>query len=184
MNVIETNLPGVLVIEPRVFPDARGFFLETYNQKRYEGAGIINEFVQDNLSCSIKGTLRGLHYQYPQSQAKLVQVLDGEVFDVAVDIRRGSPAFGQWFGIKLSSENKKQFFIPQGFAHGFCVLSDHAFFSYKCDDFYAPDCEHGILWSDPILEIEWPVEEPVISEKDKIYPLLKNIPRDQLPEYK
>ena len=183
MNIIETTLPGVLVIEPAVFPDSRGFFLETYNQNRYPKSGIRNEFVQDNLSYSIKGTLRGLHYQYPHSQAKLVQVLAGEVFDVAVDIRKGSPAFGKWFGIRLSGENKKQFFIPQGFAHGFCVLSDHALCSYKCDDFYAPDCEHGIIWSDPDLGIEWPVTDPVISEKDSQYLTLKDIPKDKLPVY-
>lgn len=181
MNIIETNLPGTLVIEPGVFPDPRGYFLETYNQKRYQEHGINNEFVQDNLSYSINSTLRGLHYQYPHSQAKLVQVVVGEVFDVAVDIRKGSPSFGKWSGIRLSAENKKQFFIPKGFAHGFCVLSDHAIFSYKCDNFYAPDCEQGILWSDPFLGIDWPVNEPVISEKDKNYPLLKDIPEDNLP---
>ena len=183
MNVIETNLPGALVIEPKVFPDTRGFFLETYNLKKYREFGLINEFVQDNLSYSIKGTLRGLHYQYPHSQAKLVQVLSGEVFDVAVDIRNGSPTFGQWLGITLSSENKKQVFIPKGVAHGFCVLSDHALFSYKCDDFYAPDCEHGIIWSDASLDIRWPVNNPVISEKDAEYPSLKDIPEDKLPVY-
>ena len=184
MNITETNLPGALVIEPGVFPDSRGYFLETYNQKRYQEHGIINEFVQDNLSYSIKNTLRGLHYQYPHSQAKLVQVLVGEVFDVAVDIRKGSPSFGKWSGIRLSAENKKQFFIPKGFAHGFCVLSDHAIFSYKCDDFYAPDCEHGILWSDTSLGIDWPVKEPVISDKDENYPMLKEISDGILPVYK
>lgn len=183
MNVIETKLPGVLLIEPKVFPDTRGFFLETYNREKYQDSGIINIFVQDNLSHSIKGTLRGLHYQYPHSQAKLVQVLSGEVFDVAVDIRNGSPTFGQWFGVTLSSENKKQIFIPQGFAHGFCVLSDHALFSYKCDDFYAPDCEHGIIWSDQSLGIDWPVNDPIVSEKDAKYPSLKDIPGDILPSY-
>ena len=181
MNIIETTLPGVLVLEPKIFPDSRGFFLESYNQKRYNESGIINEFVQDNLSYSIKGTLRGLHYQYPHSQAKLIQVFSGEVFDVAVDIRNGSPTFGQWYGTILSSENKNQFFIPKGFAHGFCVLSDHALFSYKCDDFYAPDCEHGIIWSDPFLDIGWPIADPVISDKDAGLPTLKDIPKDKLP---
>lgn len=183
MNIIETNLPGVMVIEPKVFADARGFFIETYNLKRYREIGITGEFVQDNLSYSKKGTLRGLHYQYPYSQAKLVQVLSGEVFDVVVDIRDGSPAFGQWFGITLSAESKKQLFIPKGFAHGFCVLSVHALFSYKCDDFYAPDCEHGIIWSDPSLDIDWPVDAPVISKKDAKYSSLKDIPKDKLPVY-
>lgn len=183
MNVVETNLPGALVIEPKIFPDTRGFFLETYNLKKYREFGLSNEFVQDNLSYSIKGTLRGLHYQYPHSQAKLVQVLSGEVFDVAVDIRNGSPTFGQWFGIALSFENKKQVFIPKGFAHGFCVLSDHALFSYKCDDFYAPDCEHGIIWSDPSLGIDWLVNDPIVSEKDEKYSSLKDIPKDKLPVY-
>lgn len=183
MNVIETGLPGALVLEPKVFPDPRGYFFETYNLKRYQELGITNEFVQDNMSYSVKGTLRGLHYQYPHSQAKLVQVLSGEVFDVAVDIRAGSPAFGQWFGITLSSENKKQLFIPKGFAHGFCVLSEHALFSYKCDDFYAPECEHGIIWSDPSLGIDWPVKEPVISAKDEKYPSLNDIPKNELPVY-
>jgi len=184
MNIIETKLPGALIIEPTVFPDSRGFSFEIYNQKRYQELGIINEFVQDNISYSIEGTLRGLHYQNPHSQAKLVQVLSGEVFDVAVDIRSGSPTFGKWFGIILSGENKKQFFIPKGFAHGFCVLSGYALFFYKCDDFYAPDCEYGIIWSDPSLEISWPVNDPMISQKDSNYFLLKDISQDKLPAYK
>jgi len=184
MNIIKTNLPGVLIIEPRVFPDGRGFFFETYHRNRYGECGMGNDFVQDNLSYSVKDTLRGLHYQHPHSQAKLVQVLSGEAFDVAVDIRIGSPTFGQWAGVRLSSENKKQFYIPRGFAHGFCVLSDTALFSYKCDDFYAPDCEGGILWSDPELAIDWPVKGSLLSEKDNKYPCLKDIPKDRLPVYK
>lgn len=183
MEITETKIPGLLVIEPKVFPDGRGFFFETYNRKRYGGSGIQSEFVQDNLSYSVKNTLRGLHYQHPHSQAKLVQVISGEVFDVAVDIRSGSPTFGQWAGIVLSSENKKQFYIPKGFAHGFCVMSSHAVFTYKCDDFYTPDCEHGIIWSDKDLGIDWPVNEPVISEKDEKYPRLRDMKEDKLPVF-
>lgn len=183
MKVIETALPGVLIIEPRVFPDGRGFFFETYHRERYRQHGINDEFVQDNLSYSVKDTLRGLHYQLPHSQAKLVQVLSGEVFDVAVDIRVGSPAFGQWTGVILSSENKRQFYVPKGFAHGFCVLSETALFSYKCDDFYAPNCEGGVLWSDPDLKIDWSVKMPLFSDKDTRYPCLKDIPRERLPVY-
>jgi dTDP-4-dehydrorhamnose 3,5-epimerase len=180
MNVIQTDLPGVLIIEPRVFPDGRGYFFETYQQKRYNEYGIKDEFVQDNLSYSMKNTLRGLHFQNPHSQTKLVQVLEGEVFDVAVDVQADSPSFGKWVGVILSAENKKQLYIPKGFAHGFCVLSDTALFSYKCDDFYAPDCEAGILWSDPDLGIEWPVENPLLSAKDINYPRLKDVPRERL----
>jgi len=183
MQLTQTALPGVLIIEPRVFPDGRGFFLETYHRNRYGEYGINDDFVQDNLSCSVKNTLRGLHYQRPHSQAKLVQVLSGEVFDVAVDIRVGSPAFGKWVGVRLSSENRKQFYIPRGFAHGFCVLSDMAIFSYKCDDFYAPDCEGGISWSDPGLAIDWPVKDPLLSPKDNNYPCLKDISKTSLPVF-
>jgi dTDP-4-dehydrorhamnose 3,5-epimerase len=183
MQITQTSLPGVLIIEPRVFPDGRGFFFETYQRERYSRQGISNEFVQDNLSYSIKNTLRGLHYQLPHSQAKLVQVLSGEAFDVAVDIRAGSPTFGQWMGAVLSSENKKQLFIPKGFAHGFCVLSDTVLFSYKCDDYYAPDCEKGILWSDPDIGIEWAVLTPLLSEKDCKFPYLKDIAKTSLPFY-
>ncbi len=183
MRITETKLPGTLVIEPRIFSDNRGFFFESYHRERYGQYGIKNEFLQDNLSCSIKNTLRGLHYQQPHSQAKLVQVLSGEVFDVAVDIRAGSPTFGKWTGIMLSAENKKQFYIPRGFAHGFCVLSDAAIFSYKCDDIYFPDCEGGILWSDPDLGIDWPVMAPILSDKDNRFPCLKDIPRERLPAF-
>jgi dTDP-4-dehydrorhamnose 3,5-epimerase len=183
MQITQTKLPGVLVIEPRFFPDGRGFFFETYSHKRYSQQGVSNEFVQDNLSYSIKGTLRGLHYQYPHSQAKLVQVLAGEALDVAVDIRNGSPTFGQWVGVLLSSDNKKQLFIPKGFAHGFCVMSDSVLFTYKCDDDYSPDCEKGILWSDPDLGIDWPVKTPLLSDKDSNYQILKDIPLTRLPLY-
>jgi dTDP-4-dehydrorhamnose 3,5-epimerase len=183
MKITQTTLPGVLIIEPRIFHDGRGFFFETYNSERYSQQGISNEFVQDNLSLSIKSTLRGLHYQHPHPQAKLVQVLSGEAFDVAVDIRTGSPAFGRWIGVTLSSENKKQLYIPKGFAHGFCVLSDTVIFSYKCDDFYTPDCEKGILWSDQGIGIDWPVNAPLLSEKDMNYPDLRDIPKECLPVY-
>jgi len=184
MRVLETALPGVLILEPDVFEDQRGYFLETYHQERYDEAGLDCPFVQDNLSYSVRGSLRGLHYQYPHGQAKLVQVIKGEVFDVAVDIRRGSPTFGQWIGEKLSDKNRRQMFIPEGFAHGFRVLSDTAIFVYKCSDFYTPDSERGILWSDPDLGIEWPCEEPLLSEKDSKYPYLGDVPAEHLPVFK
>ena len=181
MKIIKTDIPDVLIIEPDILPDDRGFFCETYHRSRYTQSGIDVEFVQDNLSYSVKGTLRGLHYQHPHSQAKLVQVLSGEIFDVAVDIRSGSPSFGKWVGIYLSSENRNQLYIPPGFAHGFCVLSDTALFAYKCSDFYAPDCEGGILWSDPDLAIDWPIKESLLSEKDGKFPCLKDVSSEYLP---
>jgi dTDP-4-dehydrorhamnose 3,5-epimerase len=184
MKIVETELDGVVVIEPDVFGDERGYFLETYNQDRYQEFGIKADFVQDNMSFSTKGTLRGLHFQHPHGQAKLVQVLQGEIFDVVVDIRKGSPAFGRWFSEYLSDTNKKQIFIPEGFAHGFCVLSDTAIFQYKCSDFYAPECEGGILWSDPDLAINWPMEALVVSKKDAKFSYLKDIAEDILPSYK
>ena len=184
MNILRTDLDGVLVLEPKVFSDDRGFFLETYHRIKYRGLGITVEFVQDNLSFSHKGTLRGLHYQHPHGQAKLVQVLEGHVFDVAVDVRKESKNFGRWVGVHLSSENKRQVYIPDGFAHGFCVLSETALFLYKCSDLYAPECERGVLWSDPDIGIEWPVKEPILSEKDAVYPRLRDIPLDRLPGYK
>ncbi|RLC24583.1 MAG: dTDP-4-dehydrorhamnose 3,5-epimerase [Deltaproteobacteria bacterium] len=180
MNIITTLLEGVLIIEPRVFKDNRGFFMETYNQNKYQKSGINRHFVQDNLSYSGRGTLRGLHFQIKHPQAKLVQVITGEIFDVAVDIRKGSPTFGNWTGVVLSDQNKRQLFIPEGFAHGFCVLSETAHFSYKCSDFYAPDDEGGIIWSDPDIGIDWPVKEPVISEKDKHYQRLCELLPEQL----
>ena len=184
MNIITTSLEGVLIIEPRVFKDNRGFFLETYNQNKYQKSGIKRLFVQDNLSYSVRGTLRGLHFQIKHPQAKLVQVINGEIFDVAVDIRKGSSTFGKWTGIVLSDQNKRQLFIPEGFAHGFCVLSETAHFSYKCSDFYAPDDEGGIIWSDPDIGIEWPVKDPIISEKDKNYPRLCELLPEQFPTHK
>jgi dTDP-4-dehydrorhamnose 3,5-epimerase len=181
MKVIGTPLAGVLKIEPRVFNDSRGYFMEAYQRMRFKGAGIEINFVQDNLSFSRKNTLRGLHYQNPHGQAKLVQVFQGEVFDVAVDIRRGSQSFGRWYGTRLSFENKHQLFVPAGFAHGYCVLSDTALFYYKCSDYYAPECEAGVLWSDPDLGIDWPMKQPLLSEKDAEYPRLKDVPPDRLP---
>ena len=183
MEIIRTKLPSVVVFEPRVFADGRGWFLETWNRRRYEEVGIVGEFVQDNVSFSTKGTLRGLHFQYPQSQGKLVQVLLGEVFDVAVDIRVGSPTFGQWVSEKLSNENHKQMYIPQGFAHGFCVLSETAVFSYKCTDYYNPSAEGGIIWNDPQIGIDWPISEPILSAKDAECPLLKDIPEEKLSRF-
>ena len=183
MEVLTTSLEGVLIIEPRIFEDKRGFFMETYNQKRYSVSGIDRTFVQDNLSHSVRGTLRGLHYQLNHPQAKLIQVITGTIFDVVVDIRRGSPTFGQWIGLHLSDENRRQLFVPEGFAHGFCVLSKTADVIYKCTDFYAPDDEGGILWSDPGLDIDWPVKHPILSTKDSQYPRLDEVPATRLPIY-
>lgn len=183
MKVVETKLPGVLILEPKVFGDHRGFFYESWQKTRYEEHGIIGEFVQDNVSYSRKGVLRGLHFQNPNSQGKLVSVIQGEVFDVAVDIRVGSPTFGQWEGVVLSGENHKQFWVPEGFAHGFCVLSDTAYFTYKCTMEYSPHNEGGIRWDDPELGIEWPINEVELSYKDQIYPNLKDIQAEKLPKY-
>ena len=175
MKVIATALPGVMIIEPKVFGDAWGFFMETWNQARYEEHGLPAVFVQDNLSFSQKGVLRGLHFQNPNAQGKLVYVLQGEVFDVAVDIRVGSPTMGKWVGVTLSSENKCQIYIPEGFAHGFCVTSETALFAYKCTEMYQPLSEYGVSWKDPDLGIKWPIEKPLLSEKDLNYPRLKDI---------
>ena len=166
-----------------MFSAARGFFLETWSEKRYRQAGVPLSFVQDNTSFSQKPTLRGLHYQHPQSQGKLVHVLSGEVLDVAVDIRVGSPTFGKSVGVILSESNHKQMYIPPGFAHGFCVTSETALFSYKCTDYYNASSEGGILWNDPDLGIEWPIEKPILSAKDSNCPLLKDIPAESLPQY-
>ncbi len=167
MNVIKTEIEDVLIIEPRVFSDSRGFFFESYNKARYQADVINKEFVQDNISVSKKNVLRGLHYQLEQPQGKLVSVLEGEVFDVAVDIRKGSPTFGQWAGVILSAENRRQLYVPEGFAHGFCVMSSTAIFSYKCTAGYRPDDEHTLLYSDPSIGVNWPCESPSLSDKDK-----------------
>ena len=166
MRIEETSLPGVLLIEPQVFADGRGFFMETWRRERYAEAGLPDLSAQDNLSCSRRGVLRGLHLQSPRAQAKLCQVLEGEVYDVVVDVRRGSPHFGRWLGVKLSSDPCRQLFIPEGFAHGFCVLSERALFAYKCSDLHDPDAEITIRWDDPELAIDWPVEAPRVSDKD------------------
>lgn len=166
MKIKPSSISDVLIIEPDRFDDPRGFFMETYHKKKYQEAGISPVFVQDNFSFSCKNTLRGLHFQVNRPQAKLVQAIYGEVFDVAVDIRPKSPTFGKWTGARLSQANRRQLFVPEGFAHGFCVLSETAGFLYKCSDFYSPDDERGILWSDPDIGVEWPVEKPIISEKD------------------
>ena len=183
MKILPSSLPEILIIEPSVFQDERGFFMETYQQRRYTEAGIQRVFVQDNLSRSVHGTLRGLHYQVKHAQAKLIQVIRGAIFDVAVDIRRGSPYFGQWEGVDLSDENRRQLFLPEGFAHGFCVLSESAYVLYKCTDFYAAEDEGGILWADPDLAIKWPISEPLLSEKDSQLPCLADIPPERLPVY-
>ena len=175
MNIITTALDGVIIIEPEVFRDNRGFFMETYSRAKYKEAGVVCDFVQDNLSYSMKGTLRGLHFQVKRPQAKFVQVITGEIFDVAVDIRPGSSTFGKWAGVYLSEKNKRQLFIPEGFAHGFCVISETAHFLYKCSDFYFQHDEGGILWSDPDIGIDWPVKDPIVSEKDKQLPRLSGI---------
>ncbi len=180
MNVIRCELEGLLILEPKVFGDARGFFMETWNQRRYREAGLDASFVQDNLSQSRYGTLRGLHFQNPGAQGKLVSVLQGEVFDVAVDIRQGSPTFGKWHGTRLSGENKRQFYIPPGFAHGFAVLSETALFHYKCTAFYSPTDEMTLRWNDPDVGIAWPLENPMLSEKDARGLLLRGIPRERL----
>lgn len=183
MKVEETGLPGVLLIIPRVFGDPRGCFFETWNRRRFGEAGLNFDFVQDNVSVSRKGILRGLHFQNPQAQGKLVQALQGEVFDVAVDIRRGSPTFGRWFGSLLSEENRTQLFIPAGFAHGFCVTSDTALFSYKCTDFYSPSTEFTLRWDDPDIGIEWPVADPELSAKDAQALNLADFPAENLPVF-
>lgn len=167
MEIVPLDIPEVKLIKPRVFKDDRGFFLQTYHEKQYRDEGMDVRFVQDNWSRSTKGVLRGLHYQLEHAQDKLVSVIRGEVFDVAVDIRRGAPSFGKWVGVVLSEENMHQLFVPKGFAHGFCVLSEKADFVYKCSDFYAPGDEYGICWNDPDLAIEWPTKvDPVVSNKD------------------
>jgi dTDP-4-dehydrorhamnose 3,5-epimerase len=180
MKTTATPLEGLIVIEPQIFGDERGFFLETHHQQRYREYGIDRIFVQDNLSFSVKGTLRGLHFQVTKPQAKLVQALTGEVFDVAVDIRPDSATFGKWFGIHLSQQNKYQLFIPEGFAHGFCVLTESAHFAYKCSAYYDPQDEGGILWSDQTIAIDWPLKNPILSEKDSQFSSLSDLAPEAL----
>jgi dTDP-4-dehydrorhamnose 3,5-epimerase len=180
----DSILKEVLIIEPRVFRDTRGYFMETFQSERYAGCGIPGPFVQDNLSFSTRGVLRGLHYQIGRAQGKLVQVLQGEVFDVAVDIRQGSPTFGRWTGVVLSAENNRQLYIPAGFAHGFCVRSETALFIYKCTDYYDTASERGLRWDDPELAIDWRIEKPVVSDKDRVYPTLAETGSANLPIYR
>lgn len=180
---MQTALPGVYVLEPRVFGDTRGFFYESYNQATFAELGIDATFVQTNVSRSARGVLRGLHYQWPNPQGKLVSVLEGEVYDVAVDIRRGSPTFGQWSAAMLTADNHRHFWIPEGFAHGFCVVSEHATFSYQCTALYDPQADAAIRWNDGDLNIDWPVTDPLLSDKDRRAPLLADVSADRLPTY-
>ncbi len=183
MKVIETSLPGVLLIEMDRYDDERGYFMEIWQEKRYEEAGVDGPFVQDNLSFSLHGVLRGLHFQNPNPQGKLVSVLVGEVFDVAVDIRRGSPTFGKWVGYFLSERNRRQLWVPPGFAHGFCVTGETALFSYKCTNFYCPQDEGVVRWDDPHIGIEWPLEEVSLSKKDAEAPRLEELDSQRLPTF-
>lgn len=175
MQITKTELDGILIIEPKVHADARGSFYESYAKRKYIEHGIVDEFIQDNHSISNKGVLRGLHFQENPAQAKLVRVTRGEVFDVAVDIRKESPTFGKWIGVTLSEENHRQLYIPGDFAHGFCVLSDTAELLYKCSSYYAPSGERAILWNDPDIGIDWPIKNPILSEKDKSAPSFKDL---------
>jgi dTDP-4-dehydrorhamnose 3,5-epimerase len=174
MIIKESKLKDILIIEPKVFDDNRGFFYESFNREAYKKNGITVDFVQDNHSRSVKNTVRGLHYQINPGQDKLVRVTLGKVWDVVVDIRTGSPTFGQWESFELSAENKRQLFVPKGFAHGFCVLSDWAEFQYKCSEYWSPKDERAIIWDDPELNINWPVENPILSEKDLKNPAFKD----------
>ncbi len=179
MKITNAPLDGILIIEPRLFSDERGFFYESHQQSRYAEAGI-PQMVQDNISRSHRNTLRGLHYQLPSAQGKLVWVIRGKVWDVMVDIRRHSPTYKKWFAMTLSDDKPTQIYIPPGFAHGFCTLSDEADFCYKCTEYYTPANEHGIIWNDPEINISWPIENPVLSPKDKLYPSLNEIEHDKL----
>jgi dTDP-4-dehydrorhamnose 3,5-epimerase len=183
MRAEPTRIPDVIVIEPDVHVDGRGFFLETYHADRYRDAGIAGPFIQDNHSRSSRNTLRGLHLQLRRPQGKLIHVIEGEVFDVAVDVRRGSPTFGRWVGVTLTAENFKQIYVPQGFAHGFCVLSDVAQVEYKCTDLYDPASEIGVAWDDPALAIQWPVSRPILSRRDSQHPTLAE-QMARLPEWR
>lgn len=183
MKVVETSLPGVKVIEPAVFGDERGYLFEAYNADRFKKHGLDIAVVQTNISRSSRGVLRGLHFQWPRPQGKLVSVLEGEVYDVAVDVRIGSPTFGRWTGVMLTADNKRQLWIPEGFAHGFCVVSEHATFFYQCTDTYHPEFDGSIRWDDPSIGIDWPVSAPLLSGKDAGAPNLADAPPGRLPEY-
>lgn len=180
MKIIETNIPDVLLLKPEVYRDERGFFLETYREEHLEAQGISIHFVQDNLSKSQKNTVRGLHYQIRQQQDKLIMVMQGKILDVAVDLRQDSSTFGEYTAIELSAENKHQMFIPKGFAHGFAVLSDEALVYYKCSAYYDPEGERGLYWDDPKLDIDWKVDNPIVSEKDQNQPLFNEISKEDL----
>lgn len=183
MKVIGSSLPGPLIIDPRVFGDARGYFYESYHQAKFEALGINTRFVQSNVSRSARSVLRGLHYQWPNPQGKLVSVLHGEVYDVAVDIRRGSPTFGQWTAVILTSDNHRHFWIPEGYAHGFCVLSEAAIFTYQCTALYEPSADRAVRWNDETISVDWPISMPLLSDKDAHAPLLADIPATLLPEF-
>jgi dTDP-4-dehydrorhamnose 3,5-epimerase len=181
LNTVETDIPGLLIVEPDVFGDDRGFFMETWRASRYRDLGLPASFVQSNVSRSSSGVVRGLHYQQPYAQGKLVSVLEGRVFDVAVDIRIDSPTFRKWVGVELSAENKRQLYVPEGFAHGFCVLGESALLHYFCTEEFRADCDAGIAWNDPDIGIRWPLEQPRLSAKDAGAPRLKEISRERLP---
>jgi dTDP-4-dehydrorhamnose 3,5-epimerase len=183
MKVIASDLPGCLVIEPHVFADERGFFYESFNHDKLAAHGLQPAFVQGNVSSSVRGVLRGLHYQWPKPQGKLVSVLEGEVWDVAIDIRRGSPTYGRWTAVVLSAENKRHFWVPEGFAHGFVALSERAVFTYLCTATYDRNADAGIRWDDPALAIDWPVSAPLLSDKDATAPLLADVPVERLPVF-
>lgn len=191
MQVTQIHIPGVLLFEPRLHSDHRGAFAELYHEDRYRDAGIRERFVQDNYSRSVRHTLRGIHFQEPKAQGKLVMVLEGAVYDVVVDVRKGSPTFGRWYGIELSGENLRQLYIPPGCAHGFCATSDTASFLYKCTAYYSPENDRGILWNDPTVGIDWPINEPILSAKDQnlltltamepLLPVYSRTPPSKLP---
>jgi len=183
VRIIETSLPGCIVIEPAVHGDARGYFYESWNARTFAEAGLDFSFVQTNVSRSARGVLRGLHYQFPNPQGKLVNVLEGEVYDVAVDIRAGSPTFGRWAAAILSAENKRHFWIPEGFAHGFAVLSEFATFTYQCTALYDHAADAGIRWNDADIAVDWPISAPLLSDKDERAPFLRDLARQKLPVY-
>lgn len=181
MECVETGIPGLVIIEPKIHGDDRGFFMETWHARRYAQAGLPERFVQANVSRSTAGVIRGLHYQYPEAQGKLVQVLDGRIFDVAVDIRGDSPTFRQWAGVELSGENHRQFYVPEGFAHGFCVLGEGATITYLCTRAFSAEHDAAVAWDDPDIGVEWPIEPKSLSSKDRAAPHLKDVPPERLP---
>jgi len=183
LRLIETELPGCVVIEPAFHGDERGFFFESWNAERFARHGLHMRFLQSNVSSSSRGVLRGLHYQWPRPQGKLVSVLEGEVYDVAVDIRHGSPHFGRWVAAILSAENRRHFWIPEGFAHGFAVLSERAVFSYLCTDVFVKEADAGVRWNDARIGIDWPIKDPILSGKDAVAPFLEDLPPERLPVF-